>query len=77
MIDYCTYLEAVYKVHSAVIPDLIRYPEGFEKTGFRLKDCRNDRQIEFIHGLIILSRYDTRRALTNVKKRTIIYHAIF
>jgi len=34
----------------SVMPDVIRHPEGIEKTGFRLKDCRNDRQTElFIH----------------------------
>jgi hypothetical protein len=30
------YLESVYKLSCAVIPDVIRYPEVFEKPGFRL-----------------------------------------
>jgi hypothetical protein len=37
------YIESVYKCLFVVIPDLIRYPESIENTGFRLKNCRNDR----------------------------------
>jgi hypothetical protein len=29
-------LESVYKCAFSVMPDLIRHPEGFESTGFRL-----------------------------------------
>ncbi|MDI6765047.1 MAG: hypothetical protein QME83_18755, partial [Thermodesulfobacteriota bacterium] len=30
------YLESVYKCTFPVMPDLIRHPEGLERTGFRL-----------------------------------------
>ena len=30
------YLESVYKYPLSVMPDVIRHPEGLEKTGFRL-----------------------------------------
>ncbi|MBM4349450.1 MAG: hypothetical protein FJ106_06130 [Deltaproteobacteria bacterium] len=30
------YLESVYKFPFSVMPDLIRHPEGLERTGFRL-----------------------------------------
>jgi len=30
------YLESVYKSTFSFMPDLIRHPEGLEKTGFRL-----------------------------------------
>jgi hypothetical protein len=32
------------------MPDLIRHPEGVENTGFRLKDCRNDRYTNIVYG---------------------------
>ena len=50
------YLVFVYIYSFVVIPDLptgqaglIRYPEAIEKTGFRLEDCRNDRQTNQVH----------------------------
>jgi hypothetical protein len=46
---------SVYKYAFSVMPDLIRHPEGIEKTGFRLKDCRNDRQTKRVYKQTLYS----------------------
>jgi len=49
------YLEPVFIVSYVVMPvrqyvrRMIRHPEGSENTGFRLKDCRNDRKNTLVY----------------------------
>ena len=54
-------LVAVYKFVLAVMPDMIRHPESIKRTGFRLKDYRDDRQTKraYKHTLVIAEMFNT------------------
>ncbi len=68
----------MYIVSYAVMPvrqyvrRMIRHPEGIENTGFRLKDCRNDREDALVYKQTLIRKHDTRYVMKDIRFKKII-----